>query len=30
VIKVDVDNNMHISGYARMYQQALHYKWTLH
>ncbi len=29
-IKVDVDNNMHISGYARMYQQALHYKWTLH
>jgi hypothetical protein len=30
VIKVDINNDTHISGYARMYQQALRCKWTLH
>jgi hypothetical protein len=30
VIKVIVDNDKCILGYARMYQEALHYKWTLH
>jgi hypothetical protein len=30
VIKVGIDNDMRISGYARMYQQALRCKWTLH
>ncbi|CAM6029314.1 unnamed protein product [Sphagnum balticum] len=30
VIKVGVDNDTRISGYARMYQQALCFKWTLH
>jgi hypothetical protein len=30
VIKVGIDNDTRISGYARMYQQALRCKWTLH
>jgi hypothetical protein len=30
VIKVGIDNDTHISGYTRMYQQALRCKWTLH
>ncbi len=30
VIKVGIDNDTRISGYARMYQQALWCKWTLH
>ncbi len=30
VIKVCVENDTCISGYARMYQQALRCKWTLH
>jgi len=30
VIKVGIDNDTSISGYARMYQQALWCKWTLH
>ncbi len=30
VIKVGVDNDMHIPGYTRMYQHVLHCKWTLH
>jgi hypothetical protein len=30
VIKVGIDNDTRISGYARMYQQALQCKWTLH
>jgi hypothetical protein len=30
VIKVGIDSDTRISGYARMYQQALRCKWTLH
>jgi hypothetical protein len=30
VIKVGIDNDTRISGYTRMYQQALRCKWTLH
>ncbi len=30
MIKVDIDNDTRISGYTRMYQQALQCKWTLH
>ncbi len=30
VIKVGINNDTRISGYARMYQQALRCKWTLH
>ncbi|CAM6002939.1 unnamed protein product [Sphagnum balticum] len=30
VIKVGIDNDTRISGYACMYQQALRCKWTLH
>jgi hypothetical protein len=30
VIKVGIDNDTCISGYARMYQQALRCKWTPH
>jgi hypothetical protein len=30
VIKVGIDNDTRISGYARMYQHALRCKWTLH
>ncbi|CAK9863687.1 unnamed protein product [Sphagnum jensenii] len=30
VIKVGIDNNMRISGYARMYQQALGCNWIVH
>jgi hypothetical protein len=30
VIKVSIDNDTRISGYMRMYKQALRCKWTLH